>query len=156
MKNGKVLTLYTTPLGFLMGLWRNLFKEPKDLGVLKMPFVLLQKDEHLGWVYWDGTPTSKKRAFLSRVCWLSLKLGKYFRKLKLKVKELLWTLLKFMVNLFGALVLVIVTPILGLLLLLCLIVSLAVMLVLALSLGPLMFSRNKARRVRSLGKTPHS
>jgi ribonucleoside-diphosphate reductase alpha chain len=51
MMNGKEATLYITPRGFLMALWRNLFKEQKDLEVLKMPFVLLQKDEHLGWVY---------------------------------------------------------------------------------------------------------
>ena len=48
MKNGKTLTLYTTLRGFLTGLWRNLFKEQKDLEVLKMPFVLLKKEEHSG------------------------------------------------------------------------------------------------------------
>ena len=105
MMNGKELTLYTTPRGFLMALWRNLFKEQKDLEVLKMPFVLLQKDEHLGWVYLDGTPISKKKVFLLKVCLLSLKLGKYFRKLKSKANELVEILLRFMVNLCGALAL---------------------------------------------------
>src|SRR5210317_911631 len=106
MKNGKTLTLYTTLSGFLMGLWRNLFKERKDLGVLKMPFVLLLKDERLGWVFLDGTPISKNLVFPLKVYLLSLKLGKYFRKLKSKVKELPDLLLKFMVNLCGALALV--------------------------------------------------
>ena len=87
MKNGKTLTLYTTLRGFLMGLWRNLFKEQKDLEVLKMPFVLLKKDERSDWVYLDGTRISKKRVYLLKVYLLSLKLGKYFLRLKSKVKE---------------------------------------------------------------------
>jgi ribonucleoside-diphosphate reductase alpha chain len=110
---------------FLMALWRNLFKEQKDLEVLKMPFVLLQKDEHLGWVYSDGTRISKKRVFLLKVCLLSLKLGKYFRKLKSSLNGLVWLLLKFMANLCGVLVVVIVILTLGLLLPLLAIQSLA-------------------------------
>ena len=116
MKNGKVLTLYTTPYGFSMALWRNLFKEPKDLEVLKTPFVLLLKDEHLGWVYSDGIRISKKMAFLLKVSSLSLKLGKSFRRLRSKVKELPEILLKFMASLCGVLVLVCVILIFVLLL----------------------------------------
>jgi hypothetical protein len=111
--------------GFLMALWRNLFKEQKDLEVLKMPFVLLRKDARLGWVYWDGTRISKKRVFLLKVCLLSLKLGKYFRKLKSSLSVLVWILLKFMANLCGVLVVVIVILTLGLLLPLLAIQSLA-------------------------------
>ena len=153
MKNGKVVTLYTTPYGFWMALWRNLFKEQKDLEVLKMPFVLLRKDEHSGWVYWDGTPISKKKLFLLKVSLLSLRLGKYFRKLKLKVKELQEILLKFMVNLCGVLALVIVILICGLLLPLFLIVSLAAMFLRVLNRGLQMYLRSRVRRGLSLGKT---
>ena len=54
MKNGKTLILYTTPLGFLMELWRNLFKEPKVLEDSKTLYDLHRKGEHwdlgvLGW-----------------------------------------------------------------------------------------------------------
>eukprot|EP00487_Bulimina_marginata_P009904 TRINITY_DN44_c0_g1_i3.p1 TRINITY_DN44_c0_g1~~TRINITY_DN44_c0_g1_i3.p1 ORF type:complete len:200 (+),score=12.12 TRINITY_DN44_c0_g1_i3:58-657(+) len=85
-----------------------------------------------------------------------MKLEEYLVKLKSNLNERVEISLNFMVNLFGALVLGCVTLILGLLLLLCLIVSLPVMLVLVLSLGPLMFSLNKVRRVRSLGRTKSS
>ena len=80
----------------------------------------------------------------------------YLARLKSNLNERVEISLNFMVNLFGALALGFVTLILGLLLLLCLIVSLPVMLVLVLSLGPLMFSLNKVRRVRSLGRTKSS
>ena len=114
MKNGKTLTLYMTLPGFLMVLWRNLFKKQKALEDSKILFALRRKGEHWDWEYLDGTRTYKTREFLSRVYFRSLKLGKYFHKLKLKVKEPPGILLKFMANLYGvsALVCVILTCVL--------------------------------------------
>ncbi len=148
MKNGKVQILYTTPLGFLMALWRNLFKDQKDLEVLKMRFVVLQKEEHLGWVYLDGTRISKKMECLLKVYLLSLKLGKYFRKLKLKVKELPEILLKFMASLCGVLVLACAILTFALLLPLYLIVSFRVMYLRVLSRGRQTYSQSNLLKER--------
>ena len=84
MKNGKTLTLYTTPRGFLMGLWRNLFKEQKDLEVLKMPFVLLKKDERSDWVYLDGTRISKKRVLPFEGLLAQFETRKIFSQIKIE------------------------------------------------------------------------
>ena len=135
MKNGKILILYMTPFGFLTELWRNLFKEPKVLEDSKTLYDLHRKGEHWAWESLDGIRTYKRKVFLSRVYLHSLKLGRFFRKSKLKVKEPLEHLLKFMANLFGVLVLACVILIFVLSLLLSVIVSYPVMLVLGLSRG---------------------
>ena len=127
MKSGKTLTLSMTLHSFLTELWRNLFKEPRDYADSKILFDLRRKGEHWDWAHLDGTRISKRKVFLSKVYLLSLKLGRFFRRLRLKVSELQWTLQRFMVNLCGVLVLVCVILICVLLLPLYLIVSLAVM-----------------------------
>ena len=123
MKNGKTLTLFTTPYGFLTVLWKNLFKGRKDYADSRILYDLHRKGEHWDWESSAGTLTYKRRVFLSKVYYLSLKLGEYFHKLKLKAKELPWRLLKLMVSLCGVLVLVIATLICAPLLLLSLTVS---------------------------------
>ena len=139
--------------GFLMECWKSSFKKLKGLKVLETLYDLLKKAEHLAWESLVGIRTFNRMAYPSKDCKPNLKHAVYLAKLRLNLNERQEHLLRFMANLFGVVGLVFVTLILGLLLLLCLIVSLPVMLVLALSLGPLMFSLNKARRVRSLGKT---
>ena len=142
-----------TPRSFLMALWRNLFKEQKVYGDLKTLYDLRKKGEHWAWVSLDGIHISKKKVFLSKAYCLSLKLGKYLAKLKLKAKEPRWILLKFMVNLYGVLVLVCVILIFVLLLLLYLTASLAGMFLQGLNLGLQMFLQSKVRKGLSLGKT---
>ena len=94
MKNGKTLILYMTLSGFLMALWKNLYKERKGLrGFENAVYVQLQKGRALGL----GGPrmayiSPRKRYSFRRFIMLSLKLGKYFHKLKSKVKELPWHL----------------------------------------------------------------
>ena len=109
MTNGKTLILFMTPRSFLTVLWKNLFKERKDYADSRILYDLHRRGEHWDWVSSDGIHISKKRVFLSKVYYLSLKLGKSFRRSKLKVKELPEILLKFMVSLCGVLVLVIAT-----------------------------------------------
>ena len=106
MTNGKTLILFMTPLSFLTVLWKNLFKGRKDYADSRILYDLHKKGEHWDWVSSDGIHISRKRVFLSKVYYLSLRLGKYFPKLKSKVKELPWLLLKLMVNLCGVLALV--------------------------------------------------
>ena len=153
MKNGKTLTLYMTPRSFLTGLWRNLFNEPRDYEDSKMLFDLHRKGEHWAWESSDGIRISKRKEYLSRVYYLSLRLGKYFHKLKLKVKEHLWILQRFMESLFGVLELVCVILIYVLLLLLLAIASLVAMCRQVLSRGLRMFLQSRVRRGLSLGKT---
>ena len=153
MKNGKIQTLSTMLSGFLMESWRNLFKKLKALKALETLLDLLRKAEHLAWESLVGTHTFNKTVYPSKDYKHNSRQDVYLAKLRLNLNEHQEDWLRFMVNLFGVVGLVFVTLILGLLLLLCLIVSLPVMLVLVLSLGPLMFSLNKARRVRSLGRT---
>ena len=135
MKSGKILILYMTPFGFLMELWRNLFREPKVLEDSKTLYDLHKKGEHWAWESLDGIRTYKRKVFLSKVYLLSLKLGRFFRKSKLKVKEPLERLLRFMANLFGVLVLGCVILIFGLSLLLSVIVSFPAMFLLELNRG---------------------
>ena len=125
MRNGKVLTLYMTPRSFLTALWKNLFKEPRDYGVSKTLFDLHRKGEHWVWESSDGIHISKRKAFLSKVYSLSLKLGRFFRRLKSKAKELPEILLRFTASLCGVLALVCVILICVLLLPLLVIQSLA-------------------------------
>ena len=138
---------------FLDGVMEEFIQEQKDLEVLKMPFVLLKKDEHSDWVYLDGTRISKKREYLLKVYLLSLKLGKYFHKSKIEAKELQEILRKFMESLYGVLVPVCEILISALLLLLFLIASLVVMFLLVLSHGLQMFLQSRVRRGLLLGKT---
>ena len=153
MKNGKILILYMTPFGFLTELWKNLFREPKDLEDSKTLYDLHRKGGLWAWEYLDGIPTYKRKVFLSKVYSLSLKLGRYFHKLKSKAKGLLGHLLKYTVNLFGALVLGCVTLILGLLLLLSVIVSSPAMFLLELNRGLRTSSPSNRLKVHSLEKT---
>ena len=106
MKNGRTLTLYMTPYIFLMELWKNLSNEQKVLEDSKTLFALHRKGVHWDWAFLDGTRTYKTREFLSKVYFLSSRLGKYFHKLRLKVKEPQEIWLKFMASLCGVLVLV--------------------------------------------------
>ena len=76
---------------------------------------------------WMAHVSPRKGYSFRRFTMLSLKLGKYFRKLKLKVKEPRETWQKFMASLYGVLGQVCVILIYGLLLLLFLIASLVVM-----------------------------
>ena len=125
MKNGKTLTLYMTLFTFLMELWKNLFREQKVYGDLRIVLGPRKKDGLWVWESSDGIRISKTEVFLSKVYFLSSRLGKYFRKLKSRAKGLLWLLLKVMASLCGVLVLVCVILICALLLPLYLIVSLA-------------------------------
>ena len=127
MKNGKVRTLFMIVYGSLTGSWKSLFKEQKAFVALKTRLDLLLKAGLSVLASWDGTLTYKKKELVSKAYSRSLKLEKSLVKLKLKVKELVWPLLKLMVSLCGVLALVCVTLILGLLLPLFLIVSLAEM-----------------------------
>jgi len=122
MKNGKTLTLYTTPHGFLMALWRNLFKEQKDLEVLKMPFVLLQKGEH-----WVGCTrmahVSPRKGIPFEGLLAQFETRKIFRQIKIESERASMALLRFMASLCGVLVLVCAILICVLLLLLLVIVK---------------------------------
>ena len=153
MKNGKVLTLFTTVYTSLMESWKNLYSELKAYEASRIQYEQLQKVERLDWEYWDGILISRKKDYLSRGFYLSLKLGRFLVRLKLKVKELLEILLKYTVNLCGVLVLVCVILISALSLPLLVIRSLAGMFRRVLNLGPLMYLRNKVRKVLSLEKT---
>ena len=153
MKNGKILILYMTPFGFLTELWRNLFREPKVLEDSKTLYDLHRKGEHWAWESLDGIRTYKRKVFLSKVYSLSLKLGRFFRKSKLKVKEPLERLLRFTANLFGVLVLACVILIFGLSLLLSVIVSSPAMFLLELNRGLRMSLLSNRLKERLLEKT---
>ena len=127
MTNGKTLILYMTPSGFLTVLWKNLFNERRDYEGSKILFDLHKKDEHWAWEYSGGIHIYRRRVFLLKVYLLSMKLGKYFHRSRLKVKGPADRLLKFTASLCGVLVLVCAIPIYALLLLLFRIVSSAVM-----------------------------
>ena len=88
MKNGKDTNLIYDAMWFLDGVMEGIYsKSQKDLEVLKMRSSA-QKGERLGLGVLGWHTYLKKRVFLLKVYLLSLKLGKYFRRLKLKVKEL--------------------------------------------------------------------
>ena len=144
-----------TPLSFLMELWKNLFNEPKVSLDLKTQYDLHKKGEHWAWECLDGTHTYKKREFLSKVYYLNLKLGKSFRKSKLKAKEHRWILLRLMENLYGVLALACGILIFALSLLLLAIVSLVVMFLRGLSLGLLMFLPSSQQKERLYVKILH-
>ena len=94
MKNGKVLTLFMTVYGFWTELWRSLYKELRAYEVLKTQSDQQRKVEHLDSASWAGTRIYRKKVYRSKVYLLSLKLGKFLVRLKLKAKELPWLLLK--------------------------------------------------------------
>ena len=144
-----------TPYGFLMECLKNLSKKPRGLEVLKIAFDLRSKDEHLGWVFLDTIHISKRMVFLLKVYLLSLRLGKFLVKLRLKAKGLHVILLRFLENLFGALAQVCEILTLGLLLPLYLIVSLVGMCHLVSNHGQQTFLQNNRQREHLLGKTRH-
>ena len=155
MKSGKTLTLYMTPRSFLTELWRSLFNEPKVSLDSKTQYDLHKKGEHWAWEYSDGTRTYKRKEFLSKVYYLNLKLGRSFRKSKLKAKEHQWILLRLMENLYGVLALACGILIFVLSLLLLVTVSLVAMFLQVLSLGLLMFLPSSQQKERLYVKILH-
>jgi ribonucleoside-diphosphate reductase alpha chain len=110
---------------FLDGVMEEFIQRAKGLRGFENAVRSAQKGEHWAWESLDGIHISRRKVFLLKVYSLSLKLGKYFRRLKSKVKELPGILLRFTASLCGVLVLVIVILICVLLLPLLVIQSLA-------------------------------
>ena len=112
---------------FLDGVMEEFIQRAKGLRGFENAVRSLRKEELLAWESWAGTRTYKKKVFLSKVYLLSLKLGKYLVKLKLKAERASMDLLRLMENLCGVLELVCVILIYVLLLPLLAIVSLVEM-----------------------------
>ena len=128
MKNGKDTNLIYDAIWFLDGVMEEFIQRAKDLEVLKMPFVMLQKEEHLdlGVLGWHTYLQDKGIPFEGLLAQFETR--KIFSvKLKLKAKELLWILQRHMANLCGVLELVCAILIYVLLLPLLAIVSLVEM-----------------------------
>ena len=101
---------------FLDGVMEEFIQRAKGLRGFENASAQLPKAERWALEYWAGIRTYKRKGSVSKVYLLSLKLGKYLVRLKLKVKELQWRWLKLMENLYGVLELVCVILIYALLL----------------------------------------
>ena len=149
MMNGETRILFTIVYGSLMEYWKSLFNEQNIDMDLKTQSDLRKKAEHSASVYWAGTHTSKKKDYPLKDYPHNSRPEGFFRKLKLKVRELVDLLRRLTENLFGVVELVFVTLTYVLLLLLLAIANLVETLVRVLNLGLLMFLPSNRPKGRS-------